>query len=139
MVVSWAEEKSNPLDLLLHARSGFTQNLLQHCKKQRRSSLPCMALYTGPHGISAPVDDYETVLLVASGIGVVAHLPYLEQLLHGYRTCKSRTRRVHLVWQSEVFGKLLSSCNLGDPLLTVNRWQFCSRTAVLEPLSNRGY
>lgn len=102
-VVSWTEEKTNSLDLLVESRGGFTRRLHQHSKRHGRSSQSCVAVYTGPHGISVPVEDYETVLVVASDFGVFAPLPYLKQLMYGYKTCKSRTRRIHLVWQTETF------------------------------------
>jgi hypothetical protein len=57
--------------------------------------------------VSIPVGDYETVFMVASGLGIAAELPYLKQLMYGYNTCKIRTRRVHLVWQLETLGVLM--------------------------------
>jgi NAD(P)H-flavin reductase len=39
-----------------------------------------MALYSGPHGLSEPVDDYENVLLVASDSGIPAVIPYARKL-----------------------------------------------------------
>jgi hypothetical protein len=44
--------------------------------------------------------------MVASGFGIAAQLPYLRQLIYGYNASKTRTRRVHLVWQLETLGKL---------------------------------
>src|SRR5947208_2691041 len=66
----------------------------------------CLSLFSGPHGTSAPVSDYETILMAASGFGMVAQLPYLKQLIYGYNARKTRTRRVHLVWQLETLGKV---------------------------------
>ena len=43
--------------------------------------------------------DYGSVLMVASGFGIVAHLPYLKALLEGYMASRVVTRRIHLVWQ----------------------------------------
>ncbi|OBS20597.1 hypothetical protein FPOA_06950 [Fusarium poae] len=37
--------------------------------------------------------------MIASGFGIAAQLPYLKKLMHGYNSCKARTRRVHLVWK----------------------------------------
>jgi NAD(P)H-flavin reductase len=129
-VVSWTEGKSSSLDLLIEPRSGFTQKLLQYSRNNQRNSVQCVALYTGPHGVSESVEDYETVLLVASGMGIVAQLPYLKQLLHGYKTCKSRTRRVHLVWQSQAFSKLPSSQRCAK---TISHYQ---KTVVLKRFSH---
>ena len=50
-----------------------------------------MALFTGPHGVSAPLGEFERVLMVASGFGIVAQLPYLRQLIRGYNGFTTRT------------------------------------------------
>lgn len=50
----------------------------------------------GPHGISAPVGEYENILMIANGFGIAAHLPYLKQLIHGYNARKVRARHIHL-------------------------------------------
>ncbi|KAF2678310.1 hypothetical protein K458DRAFT_317391, partial [Lentithecium fluviatile CBS 122367] len=101
------------LDLFIEPRGGMTQKLLHRLtpgtdgsQPRLDGSLPRLALFSGPHGISAPVGDYETVLMVTSGSGIVAQLPYLKQLIYGYNARKSRTRRVHLVWQLETRGKI---------------------------------
>jgi predicted ferric reductase len=103
VVTSWSEGAQSTLDLFIEPRRGFTQKLLQYSKSNQS---PRLALFSGPHGTSAPVGDYETVLMVASGFGIAAQLPYLRQLIHGYNSCKTRTRRIHLVWQVETLGKL---------------------------------
>jgi predicted ferric reductase len=113
IVASWSDGEQNSLDLFIEPRRGITQKLLHHLipgtdgsQPRLDGSLPRLALFSGPHGISAPVGDYETVLMVTSGSGIVAQLPYLKQLIYGYNARKSRTRRVHLVWQLETRGKV---------------------------------
>lgn len=112
-VASWSDREQTSLELFIEPRRGLTQKLLHHLtpgtdSSQSRldASLSRLALFSGPHGISAPVGDYETVLMVASGSGIVAQLPYLKQLIYGHNAHKSRTRRVHLVWQLETRGKV---------------------------------
>ncbi|CRG88114.1 hypothetical protein PISL3812_05141 [Talaromyces islandicus] len=51
--------------------------------------------------MSENVDRYEGVVLVASGFGIAAAIPYLKKLVYSYNTSASRTRRVHLVWEVE--------------------------------------
>lgn len=106
IVTSWSEGKQSSLDLFVSPRRGFTRELLNHSKVDRDGPSSCIAPFSGPHGISAPVGDYETVLMIASGFGMAAQLPYLKQLIYGYNACKIRTRRIHLVWQLETLGKL---------------------------------
>jgi Ferric reductase NAD binding domain len=57
------------------------------------------ALFSGLHGISALVGEYENVLMIASGFGVAAYLPYLKRLIHGYNARRVHARQIHLVWQ----------------------------------------
>jgi len=110
-VTSWSEEKQDSLDILIQPRRGLTQRLLEYSKAAQKVSEragpvpPCLCLFSGPHGTSASVGHYETVLMVASGFGIAAQLPYLKKLIYGYNTCTSQTRRVHLVWQLETIGK----------------------------------
>jgi len=121
VVASWSEEEQEYLDLFIQPRSGFTQKLLDYTrttdnvfesfseKNLSKVSSSCLALFTGPHGARVSVDKYETVLMVAGGFGIAAQLSYLKQLIYGYNTSKTRTRRIHLVWQLETIGKSVLS------------------------------
>jgi NAD(P)H-flavin reductase len=64
-----------------------------------------LVLFSRPHRKSIPIDDYENILMVASGFRITAHLPYLKQLIHGYNACEVHVRRIHLVWQVQNIGK----------------------------------
>ncbi|PVH70391.1 cell surface metalloreductase [Cadophora sp. DSE1049] len=99
VVTNWAEGKQGTLELFIQPRGGLTRKLFSHGTLDPRDSVPRRAFFSGPHGISIPVVEYETILMVATGFGIAAQLPYLRKLIHGYQTCKTRTRRVHLVWQ----------------------------------------
>ncbi|KAM0665686.1 hypothetical protein ACQRIU_005947 [Beauveria bassiana] len=96
VVVSWSDRAVYELDLLIEPRSGFTRDLLRVSKTKVE---PYRALFSGPHGNSIPLGNYEVVLMIASGYGIAAQLPYLKQLIHGYNSRKARSRRVHLVWE----------------------------------------
>ena len=63
-------------------------------------------MFSGPHGSVAPVGDNESVIMIASGSGIAAQLPYLRQLIHDHNNHKARTRRVHLVWYLHHDGKI---------------------------------
>jgi hypothetical protein len=69
------------------------------------------------------MDNSENILIVASGFGIVAHLPYLKQLIHGYNAREVRAHRIHLVWQVQDIGKSwpLLSPFAHNLLLEVNR------------------
>jgi len=102
VVTSWAEGSQDCLELFVQPRRGFTRKLFS--LKERNVSR--FALLTGPHGTSTPVSSYETVLMVANEFGIAAQLPFLTKLIHGHNTCKTRTRRIHLVWQMPSLGML---------------------------------
>ena len=107
MITSWAEGKQKTLDLFIEPRKGLTQKLLCQAKMDELSGAKNsrLILFSGPHGISVPVTEYEVVLMLASGYGITAHLPYLKRLIHGYNARKVRARRIHLVWQIKNIGK----------------------------------
>lgn len=61
------------LDLLVEPRRGLTQEFLNHARMGKGATL---ALFSGPHSVTAPVERYDNVLMIASGFGLVTQLPY---------------------------------------------------------------
>lgn len=124
-VTTWAQGKQQYLDLLIEPRKGWTRTLLELGRANSKmlgeqkgsgtkeggialDGVPSyLAFFTGPHGPTAPASDYETVVMIASGYGIASQLPYLKQLLYGYNACKTRNRRIHLVWQPGTEGAFL--------------------------------
>lgn len=109
MISSWSRGKQTKLDLYVKAQHGLSATLLDRARAAPSGSVSFSAFVTGPHGITEPVDRYESVLLVASGAGIAAVIPYLKKLIYGHNTSTCRTRRVHLVWQLRTLGRLASS------------------------------
>ena len=107
IVASCEEGEQTKLELLVDPRKGFTSKLQRLARYESGSDWNDfrVALFTGPHGASAPRGEYERVLMVASGFGIVAQLPYLRQLIRGYNDFTTRTRRIRLVWQLQNIGK----------------------------------
>ncbi|KAH7108732.1 hypothetical protein B0J11DRAFT_602113 [Dendryphion nanum] len=97
VVISWTEKAQDCLDLFIQPRKGFTRELLSYSGNGPVTN--ALVVFSGPHGRSIPMDDCENILMVGSGFGIAAHLPYLKQLIHGYNTREVRARRIHLVWQ----------------------------------------
>lgn len=109
-VTSWSCEKQEILELLIHPQRGQSASLFEQVRAiESGRALSLMALYSGPHGISERVNDYENVILIASGPGLVAVIPYVAMLIHGYNTCTMHVRRIHLIWQVEELGKWIYS------------------------------
>jgi NAD(P)H-flavin reductase len=115
MVTSWSQGKQTTLDLYVKAHRGLSATLHHHARLATqgsasegavaKGSVSFSAFVTGTHGFSEPVSRYESVLLIASGSGIAAAIPYLKKLIYGYNTSTCHTRRVHLIWQLQTFGK----------------------------------
>ena len=74
-----------------------------------------LAIISGPHGSGISVGDYGKVLMIATGFGIAAQLPYLKELVHGFNSYQVRTREIRLVWQLQSFGRC--SCSKADEVL----------------------
>lgn len=107
VVPSWADGRQHTLEFFVEPRKGLTRELLSHAEAEGGNGAKNsrMVLFSGPHGISAAVNEYENMLIVADGFGIAAQLPYLRRLIHGYNARKDRVRRIHLIWQLRDIGK----------------------------------
>ena len=105
-LASWSSPDGGltTIQLLIEPRDGFTRRLLRYAETTPDTDRR-LVLFSGPHGVPATMGDYGSVLMVASGFGIAAHLPYIKELLDGFQACKVVTRRVHLVWQLKEQGK----------------------------------
>ena len=90
--------------LLIQARKGFTRRLLL-----ADSGRQYPVLLDGPYGRHLGHEDYGTVLLFASGIGIAGQLPFARELLELYYDCRVKTRRVALFWEISEEGMWLIS------------------------------
>jgi hypothetical protein len=78
---------------------------------------------------SIAMEKYETILMVASGFGIAAQLPYLKRLIHGYNSREVFARRIHLVWQIEDKGKTVINYHAGGQAYNIRDWNRGSITA----------
>jgi NAD(P)H-flavin reductase len=120
VVISWAAREQDSLDLFIEPRRGLTQHLLHHAKA--RPTVQPRVMFSGPHGQSIAMEKYETVLMVASGFGIAAQLPYLKRLIHGYNSREVFARRIHLVWQIDDKGKAALNCQTGGQAYKIRGW-----------------
>lgn len=108
----------------MEPRRGLTRKLLYHAQAGERGGAfgSRWMLFSGPHEISAPVDEYESILLIGTGFEMTALLPYLQELIHDYQTRKVCTRRIRVIWQVRhietalVMQPLLNNALKGDNL-----------------------
>ncbi|KAJ5640357.1 uncharacterized protein N7484_008219 [Penicillium longicatenatum] len=118
MVTSWFRGRHGMLEVLVEPHQGLTKTLARRANLMGPDGFSCMALFGGPHGITESVENYESVLLVASGMGLAAVIPYVKLLIHGYNTCTSFVRRIHLIWQVEALCIAISLENILNDLLS---------------------
>lgn len=71
IITSWSEKEQRSLDLFIEPRSGLIRKLLTY-SKIHHGGASRLALFSGPHGTSVLIGEYETVLLIASGFGIAA-------------------------------------------------------------------
>lgn len=100
-VISWSRGKQKTFDLLVQPRQGLSKSFLHYAQAIPDSSVSFLALFSGPHGTGDDINHFETALVVASGFGIAAVIPFIKKMIYSYNTCTSQIRRVHLVWQVE--------------------------------------
>lgn len=105
--ITWWEDnvegEAESISLMFRARNGFTRKLLQHVEPDREY----WAWIDGPFGPSSvhncgpakEVGDYGYIMMITSGIGIAAQLPYIKELLQSHRKAETRTRKISLVWE----------------------------------------
>ena len=97
-MISWwdndTDGRSSNIYLLVKPANGFSHKLMQHA-----GNLALKSWVDGPYGKLFDIGDYGSVVMFASGIGIAAQVPYLKELIRGYKECKVRTKRILLVWQ----------------------------------------
>jgi predicted ferric reductase len=110
--IAWYENDNEGfvrrIHILVEARRGFSRRLDSHLDTE----LPSTSIHDleplakpdirvqleGPYG-NVHVVDYDKIILISNGIGVVSHLAIVKYLLAlGART---RTRRIDLIWYSQ--------------------------------------
>jgi NAD(P)H-flavin reductase len=141
IVISFSPGKQGTLDLLVQPRSATSAALLHRALTEKLKAVSIRALFSGPHGISQSVANYETVLAIASGHGIVAVLPYMKKIIHGYNTSTTQARRLHFVWQVETLGKHLGAMetDLADSIDVVRGGQDLLNHLLEDDTLDNGY
>lgn len=107
MIVAWYDDHgrdtSRPatrLEMIVRPAKGWTEYGLCPLTRPTISRFRT-ALIDGPYGTGRDLGQYGTVIMVASGMGIFAHIPYIKGLFEGYRQARIRTRRLRIYWQIE--------------------------------------
>ncbi|KAL5401100.1 hypothetical protein PMIN04_013131 [Paraphaeosphaeria minitans] len=90
-VIAWIDGQD--IIILVERNKGFSNAIF---------ALPTVtthsAMVDGPYGRVQSLGQYDKVLLLASGIGVAAHLLHIRHLLEAHKDKSVRVRRVALTW-----------------------------------------
>ena len=146
LTISWWTEGRHPsLYFLVQPRTGFTKRILAIAHPPRIDSEGRVtsyqtdyyrAFFTGPHGYVVDVKGYNIVVLVATGIGVAAQIPFLKESIQAYNNNTGRTRRVHLIWQLDDWSQstFSQSSQRLDVLIHLDDYHFEAETLFNEIL-----
>ncbi|GKU06777.1 unnamed protein product [Fusarium langsethiae] len=84
------------LVFVIQPRHGFTGRL-----RLANPTKDYTAFIEGPYGNPTALDQYGTVLLFATGIGIAGQLSYMKEQLRLYRGWQTKTRRHVLFWEMD--------------------------------------
>lgn len=107
---------------IIQRQMGFTQSLQTSISSSQPTEL--RAIVEGPYGKEIHLDEYGTVLLFATGIGIAGQLPYVKQLLENFHNHDAKARRIALFWQVDAEGR--PPLTQGEPLLTTTLKNTCN-------------
>ena len=79
------KKSSNSFKSVHQTRQGFSRAILEYAQRRVQANPDridsTLALFSGPHGKSVSIENYKTILMIASGFGIVTELPYLKRLI----------------------------------------------------------
>lgn len=101
--------------LMCKARGGITKRVHKALSSDSMRGPQLMpVLIEGPYGVHCPVQRYDTVLLVAGGIGITGIIPYAEHLVNDV----TKQQHIILIW---TVGNLEEFTWVQDRLLKLNK------------------
>ena len=104
-IVTWwnndIDGKATNVYLLVKPENGVSRKVGRHA-----GACALRSWIDGPYGQTKDVGNFGSVLMFASGIGIAAQIPYLKELIRGYKECTVRTKRILLVWQLDKESKM---------------------------------
>ncbi|KAK3063719.1 hypothetical protein LTS18_013324, partial [Coniosporium uncinatum] len=94
LIASWDGEE---LSLIIQPREGFTKHMSTVAERGRQE----LALIDGPYGVTHDMSGFGTVIMIATGSGVIAFLSYIHKLLREFEGENAVTRRIELIWKCD--------------------------------------
>ncbi|PKX91411.1 ferric reductase family protein [Aspergillus novofumigatus IBT 16806] len=123
--VTWWElnkqGKATSISILVQKKDGFTQSLVDHPGRE------FLTWIDGPYGERIDLSSYNNVLLVASGIGIAAQIPYIRELLN------HRPKRIFVAWELDDKSNLNWVYQWMDQLLLQDQESYILRFGLYLP------
>ena len=107
-MISW--QTGTTLSALLQPQRGFSRRI----KHLAEDPSPSLAWVDGPFGNPPDFSEYDTVILVADGIGITSHLLVMKDLLQKYRGRTARVKEIILFWRIDNEGAIYDTT--GSPI-----------------------
>jgi NAD(P)H-flavin reductase len=101
-IASWGNTqngKAKEVTLLIDVRAGFTRKLKMLANSESTNTQRFNAYIDGPYGLPPRAEEYGTVILYATGIGIGAQLATVKHLLERREAGTAKTQRVTLLWE----------------------------------------
>ncbi|KAF2752706.1 ferric reductase transmembrane component 3 [Pseudovirgaria hyperparasitica] len=92
------EHDKTIITIIAQRRKGFTRQL---SRPQLKAAVGYSAIVEGPFGRELDLSGYGTVLLFATGTGIIGQIGYVAQLLDNYDAHDAKARGVKLFWQMD--------------------------------------
>ncbi|QVM10721.1 hypothetical protein D8B26_005374 [Coccidioides posadasii str. Silveira] len=135
-MMAWQEAgsdgKATQITLLARRRAGFTLKLHEHMH-----SNTVRTWIEGPYGRPPRIQGYDRVLMICTGVGIVAHIPYIKEFLDCYKRWKVPGRKIFLAWEVHERAQLDWVRDLMDELLKQDQDGYILRIALYLVYSQR--
>ncbi len=107
VMISWTYKKQNRLNLFVKSCKELTQELLYRVEidENENATDSHLILFNESYEISVFMSEYESILLIIAEFKMTAHLSYLKQLIHDYKTRKTSTLWICVIWQVQHINK----------------------------------
>jgi predicted ferric reductase len=93
-----SDEKASSISILAKIESGMTRDLFASSSKSFR------VLVDGPYGKCLDTDRCDSIVFIATDIGITAQLPYVKELVQR-QSGHYRKKRISLIWELEQEGE----------------------------------
>ncbi|VVT54415.1 uncharacterized protein SAPINGB_P004064 [Magnusiomyces paraingens] len=90
-----SSSSSPTLQFCVQAQNGATKTIAEHLAQRPNKNGPLRVLIQGPYGVPQKVENYDTVIFVAGGLGITAVYSYAQHLK---QRGSSKHQRVVVMW-----------------------------------------